>query len=79
MATLSKKDIIAIARVKLPLAVQALSQANLEAQKANPDLDKVSKLLRADDFDGFYDVSDLVHAYIKIEKPAGSPVKEDLS
>lgn len=55
-------DIIAIARVKLPLLVAALSNANLEAQKAKPDLDKLGDLLRADDIDGFYDISELLSA-----------------
>lgn len=60
---MNEKQIIDIARIKLPLVVEVLNRANLEAQKAKPDLDKLQELLSADELDGFYDVSDLLHAY----------------
>lgn len=66
---MQEKDIIAIARTQLPLVVEAMSRANLEAQKSKPDLHKIQELLMADELDGFYNVSDLLNAYIKLMKP----------
>lgn len=59
---MNDKQIIAIARIKLPLVVEVLTRANLEAQKAKPDLERLDDLLSHDDFDGFYDVSELLSA-----------------
>lgn len=56
------KQIIDIARIKLPLVVEAITRANLEVQKQKPDLDLLDEHLSSDDLDGFYDVSDLLNA-----------------
>lgn len=62
---MNEKQIIEIARIKLPLVVEIMNKANLEAQKQKPDLDALSNLLSHDDLDGFYDVDQLVSGYIR--------------
>lgn len=76
MPLLNEKDIIAIARAKLPLVVKAFNDANLEAQKAKPDLHKLKQILGHDDIDGFYDLSDILGAYEKLSVPTKEPGSE---
>lgn len=64
---LTKKQVIEIARVKLPIVVEALNRANLEAQKSNADTTKIREILMSDDIDSFYDVGDLLDAVHKLE------------
>lgn len=59
---MNDKQIIAIARIKLPLVVEAMTRANLEAQKEKPDLDLVMAHLQDDAADGLYDVTELLGA-----------------
>lgn len=68
MRTLTKNQIIEIARIRIPLVVQAFSEANRELQSSKPDLAKVQELLISDDLDGFYEVSDLVSAWLKLQR-----------
>lgn len=65
---MNKKEIIEIARIKLPMAVGALNQANLEAQGTKPDIEKLAELLTCDALDGFYDICELVHGYTKAQR-----------
>lgn len=60
---MNEKQIIEIARIKLPLVVDALTKANLEAQKTRPEFNKLKELLAADEIDGLFDVCDLLNAY----------------
>lgn len=56
------KQIIDIARIRLPLIIEIFTAANLEAQSKKPDLDKLEELLLHDKVDGFYDLFDLLTA-----------------
>lgn len=64
---LTEKQVIDIARVKLPLVVEAFTRANLEAQKSNASCSKLQDLMRGDGIDGFYDVADLLQAVDKLK------------
>lgn len=64
---LTEKQAVAIIRIKLPLVVEALSSANLEAQKKDVDVSKLRELLLADEIDGFYDACDLLDGLKKLE------------
>ena len=65
---MNEKQIIDIARIKLPLVVETLTKANLEAQKSKPNLQTLQDLLSADEFDGYYDVSDLLSSYFTTKR-----------
>lgn len=65
---MNEDQIIDIARIKLPLAVQALSEANLEVQKAKPNIKTLAALLMDDRVDGYMDVWELVNSYERYNK-----------
>lgn len=65
---MNEKQIIEIARIKLPLVVEILTKANMEAQKNKPSITKLQELLMSDELDGFYDVSDLLSAYTTTQR-----------
>lgn len=73
---ITKRQIVDIARAQLPEVVAAFNDASLEAQSAKPDLDRLAELLRDDRIDGFYHLSDLVEAYIKLQNATPHGDKE---
>lgn len=73
---MNDKQIVDIARIKLPLVVEALTKANLEAQREKPNLNKLEELLRDDAVDGFYDVSDLLNARSTTKRVSAKVKKE---
>lgn len=74
---MTEKQIIEIARIKLPLVVEVLQRANLEAQKSKCDIKKLRDILNSDDFDGFYDVHDLLAAHFKMKEIAAKGAKNN--
>lgn len=65
---LTEKEVINIARIKLPLVVEAFTKANLEAQSKNARSGRIRELLHADEIEGYYDVSDLLDALHKLAR-----------